>query len=200
MGKTKKSKRSWQECRKTIKHKWLRPFIFVEWLCERASGFLKKLAIFEILEYAGRLAIVVAVIFYFSESKDRQKAKHYQAWQVINSAQGKPGSGGRIDALQDLASDGVSLGAIDVSKAELQCVNLEQAYLWHANLSGVLNWQSIQTIEHANIYGIEDANAPKGFREWAIKKGAVNIEGGLEWIEARNKWIQAKDSNRQEEK
>ncbi len=39
----------------------------------------------------------MAVIFYFSESGDRLKQKHYQAWQVINTAQGKGGSGGRIE-------------------------------------------------------------------------------------------------------
>ena len=46
-----------------------------------------------------------AVIFYFTESGDRRKQKHYHAWQVINTAQGKNGSGGRIEALQELNED-----------------------------------------------------------------------------------------------
>ena len=53
--------------------------------------------------------MLLAVVSYFSESKDRIKQKHYQAWQVINSAQGKGGSGGRIDALEELHADGVPL-------------------------------------------------------------------------------------------
>src|SRR5262245_5889236 len=41
-----------------------------------------------------------------------RKAANYQAWQVINSAQGKGGSGGRIHALHDLISSGVSLAGV----------------------------------------------------------------------------------------
>ena len=37
-----------------------------------------------------------------------RKDANYQAWQVINSAQGKGGSGGRIDALADLVRNDVS--------------------------------------------------------------------------------------------
>jgi hypothetical protein len=62
---------------------------------------------------------LLAVVSYFSESKDRIKQKHYQAWQVINSAQGKGGSGGRIDALEELHADGVPLVGIDVNGAFL---------------------------------------------------------------------------------
>src|SRR5437867_1787758 len=39
---------------------------------------------------------------------EARKASNYQAWTVVNSAQGKGGSGGRIDALQDLNGNGVS--------------------------------------------------------------------------------------------
>ena len=41
------------------------------------------------------------LIFYFADQGGRLKQKHYQAWQVINTAQGKGGSGGplRIVAL-----------------------------------------------------------------------------------------------------
>ena len=70
---------------------------------------------------------------YFGESKDRIKQKHYQAWQVINSAQGKGGSGGRIDALEELHHDGVPLVGVDVSNAFLQGVDLNGANLLRAN-------------------------------------------------------------------
>ena len=40
---------------------------------------------------------------------ERVKQSHYAAWQLVNSAQGQIVSGGRIDALQDLNKDHVSL-------------------------------------------------------------------------------------------
>ncbi len=136
MEKAEKTKESWEERKTKIKHKWAVPFIFAEWLCERISYLLEQWAFLDILGQAGRLTILVAVIFYFAESDGRRKAKHYQAWQVINSAQGKVGSGGRIDALQDLNEDKVSLTGVDISKAYIPEINLTRADLHHANLTG----------------------------------------------------------------
>jgi hypothetical protein len=85
----------WKEVRKNIKHRWTTLFILIEWWCEWLSYVFSKLAFFEILEYAGRCAILVVVIFWFAERGERQKAKQYQAWQVINSAHGQKSSGGR---------------------------------------------------------------------------------------------------------
>jgi uncharacterized protein YjbI with pentapeptide repeats len=89
-----------------------------------------------VLEYLGTLSLLLAVISYFSESGDRVKQKHYQAWLVINSAQGKGGSGGRIDALEELHADGVPLVGVDVSDAFLQGIDLEGADLLRANFRG----------------------------------------------------------------
>jgi uncharacterized protein YjbI with pentapeptide repeats len=75
----------------------------------------------------------VAVIFYFADGPNRRKQKHYQAWQVINTAQGKGGSGGRVEALQELLADGVSLIGIDVSDAFLRNVELNGAQLVRSN-------------------------------------------------------------------
>jgi len=74
---------------------------------------------------------------------DAQRAvidSNYQAWQVINSAQGKGGSGGRIDALSDLLRNGVSLAGINLDGAWLEGVELPRATLvrsrlHHANLA-----------------------------------------------------------------
>jgi hypothetical protein len=119
MDKAEKTKESWPERRERIKH--------------RCAVF------FKILEYVGRVfavaSVIAAVILYFAESGDRRKAKHYQAWQVINSAQGKQGSGGRIDALQDLNQDKVSLAGVDISKAFLSNLNLEDADLAGADFA-----------------------------------------------------------------
>jgi len=114
---------------------WLWIPFFFEWVCEWIAYGFQRWAFLEVLEYVARLSVLVAVILFFLETDERRKAKHYQAWQVLNSAEGKGGSGGRIDALQDLAKDGVSLAGINLSDAVLPMVDLREANLIRANLS-----------------------------------------------------------------
>jgi len=98
---------------------------------------LSRWSFLDVLEYLGSFSVLVAVIFYFSESGDRLKQKHYQAWQVINTAQGKGGNGGRIEALQELDQDGVPLVGVDVAGAFLQGIRLPRASLLRADLNAV---------------------------------------------------------------
>jgi uncharacterized protein YjbI with pentapeptide repeats len=105
----------------------------MDWSCAWTAHFLSKWVLLEVLEYLGTFSILVAVIFYFTESGDRIKQKHYQAWQVINTAQGKGGSGGRLEALQELNADRVALVGIDLSDAFLHGVRLERADLSRSN-------------------------------------------------------------------
>ena len=79
--------------------------------------------------------MLIAVIFYFSESGNRIKQRHYKAWQVINTAQGKGGSGGRIEALEELNADRVPLVGVDAQGAFLMGLRLERAPLARANFS-----------------------------------------------------------------
>jgi hypothetical protein len=89
----------WSTQRDELRHYWLVPLLAIEWVFQWIAFVLSRWSFLEVLEYLGSFSILVAVIFYFSESGDRLKQKHYQAWQVINTAQGKGGSGGRIEAL-----------------------------------------------------------------------------------------------------
>ncbi len=114
----------------------LRPFITSERGLERFVNWLGSLAIFQLLEYAGRLTVLVAVIFYFVEAPERRKQAQYQAWQLINSAQGQTGSGGRIEALQDLNKNQVSLAGVAAPKAYLAEITLHRADLFDADLQG----------------------------------------------------------------
>jgi len=106
-----------------------------EWVWEWVAFALSNWRFLEVLEYLGSFSVLVGVIFYFSESGDRIKQRHYQAWQVINTAQGKGGSGGRIEALQELNEDKVPLVGVDVSSAFLQGLKLERASLIRADFS-----------------------------------------------------------------
>src|SRR4051812_32358129 len=124
----------WAILRISLKHRWLFPFRAFEWLWEWAAYGLSRWSFLEVLEYLGSFSVLVGVIFYFSESGDRVKQRHYQAWQVINTAQGKGGSGGRIEALQELNEDKTPLVGVDASSAFLQGVHLEHANLLRADM------------------------------------------------------------------
>jgi Pentapeptide repeats (8 copies) len=128
---------SWREQRRRSPSGWLVAFIGVEWVFDWIAYFLSRWKLLEVLEYLGSLSILVAAIFYFSEAGDRIKLKHYQAWQVVNTAQGKGGSGGRLEALQELNADRVPLVGVDVSGAYLQGLRLEKGSLVRANFSAV---------------------------------------------------------------
>ncbi len=116
---------------------WMLPFVAIEFPFEWLAYLLSRWSFLEVLDYMGSFSILIAVIFYFSESGDRLQQKHYQAWQVINTAQGKGGSGGRIEALQELNADGVPLVGVDVGGAFLQGVRLPGARLVRGNFNAV---------------------------------------------------------------
>ncbi len=230
----------WKVTRNELRHRWLLPLRALEWIFEWTAYGLSRWSFLEVLEYLGSLSVLVGVIFYFSESGDRIKQRHYQAWQVINTAQGKGGSGGRIEALQELNADKVSLVGVDASAAFLQGIHLEHATLLRADLSAAdlrgcvlrsadltyadlhsanfrgsnlqnailsnanltdadlvgsdltgaqlayadlssadlrntnlqgIAWQHIAAVKLTNIAGVK--NAPDGFRDWALKNGAI---------------------------
>jgi hypothetical protein len=124
---------------------WLKPFIAIDWVFNGMAHYLSRWVLLEVLEYLGTFSILIAAIFYFAESGDRVKQKHYQAWQVINTAQGKGGSGGRIDALQELNADKVPLVGIDLRDAFLQGINLDRADLSRSDFgSGDLRGSSLR--------------------------------------------------------
>src|SRR6266702_8725756 len=125
----------WKTLKAGLRHRWMVPFRAFEWLWEWVAYLLSHWSLLEVLEYLGSFSVLVGVIFYFSESGDRVKQRHYQAWQVINTAQGKGGSGGRIEALQELNEDGIPLVGVDVSSSFLQGLKLEHANLLRADFS-----------------------------------------------------------------
>ncbi len=241
----------WRELRAGIPYRWLEPIVFLDWLTQWAVYAMSHVSLLELLEYCGSFSILIAVIFYFMDGPERTKLKHYQAWQVINTAQGKGGSGGRTDALHELNEDHVPLVGVDVSDAFLQQVDLENAdlrrsdfhgadlrgahlsgasfdqadlvfanlrdaklmnvNLTHANftdadftgasltgatlqgttfdradlrnadLAGVQQWDHVASMKLANIHGVR--NAPDGFMDWAMKRGAVDTESDQAWAD-----------------
>lgn len=149
---------AWTLLRSGLKHRWLVPFRAFEWLWEWIAYGLSRWSFLEVLEYLGSFSVLVGVIFYFSESGDRVKQRHYQAWQVINTAQGKGGSGGRIDALQELNQDRIPLVGVDVSSAFLQGVHLGHANLLRADMSAADLRGSDLSSSNLSFADLHDAN------------------------------------------
>lgn len=125
----------WAFRRQQLKSRWIIALWAFEWFWEWVAYVLSNWSFLEALEYLSSFGVLIAVVFYFTESGDRIKQKHYQAWQVINTAQGKGGNGGRIDALQELNADRIPLVGVDVSGAFLQGIQLPGAHLSRSNFS-----------------------------------------------------------------
>jgi len=119
------------------------PFVLVEWLCRALVRFVQNTV--PGIVRVGAVAIAVWTFYnvylstkaYLYDAENRTKQKQYQAWQVINTAQGKAGQGGRIQALQDLNEDGVPLDRIDLTDAKLDSIQLPGARLAGAVLDNV---------------------------------------------------------------
>ncbi|MBV8070706.1 MAG: pentapeptide repeat-containing protein [Acidobacteriaceae bacterium] len=125
---------TWPQYSQQKNRGWARFFFRVEWFCEWAAWALSRWAFLEVLEYLSTLSVLVAVVYYFIDAPHRVRQVHYQAWQVINTSQGKGGSGGRIEALQQLNQDRISLTGVDAAGAFLQGVKLEGARMSRCDL------------------------------------------------------------------
>ena len=164
----------------------------MEWFVYR----LRSLALFDLLELAGRCTVLVVAIFWVLEADNRAKERHYRAWDLVNSARGSTGDGGRRDALQDLNKDGVRLGGapleraflprIDLKGADLLSANLQDAYLWSADLQGAdLSGANLQgtklTQEQLNAANGNDCTVlPDGLTRpahWSSSKGNEGQSG-----------------------
>lgn len=122
--------------------------------CQREMGSNAEL-VGAILALA---ALWVAVIELRQLSADQTRATQYQAWQAITLARGHPGSGGRLQALEDLNRRGVSLAGVDVSTdrepgaylagVKLPSGDLRGAGFWYADLS-------LSDLRETNLEGAE---------------------------------------------
>ncbi len=117
------------------------------------ATWLETLAFLKILDLLSKLGLLIAIITFMKEIPKRsenikleKKRTQYEAWRVVNSALDQTGSGGRIQALEDLNKDGVSLRGLTASKAYLAGIDLRKASLQEAKLQGV-NLESAQLQE-----------------------------------------------------
>jgi uncharacterized protein YjbI with pentapeptide repeats len=110
-----------------------------------------------LFDHVEALSILAGLIVFAVGIPEQKKRSHYEAWQVINSAQGQGGSGGRIMALQDLNRDRVSLAGLTADNADLRDINLDKADLRRANLSGAN--LSGASLKGASLFGANLSSA-----------------------------------------
>ncbi|MEM8613242.1 MAG: pentapeptide repeat-containing protein [Cyanobacteria bacterium P01_H01_bin.105] len=99
------------------------------------------------------IAILSAAAVYLKESPDRKDKKHYEAWQVVEKAEGRETSYSRYKALQDLNDDDVSLEGLDAPGADLCRIRLSRAKLKGANLIG--SDLSMADLSEANLVDVK---------------------------------------------
>jgi hypothetical protein len=124
----------WREWRRL--HKGVTALAFApEWASEWIVYWSRHWDLPRALELLGRFTLLVTIIAalwaYINGLQDQAriqrdtlKAKHYRAWELINSARGSPGDGGRRYALHDLAGDGISLAGVPLSSSTLPGLRL----------------------------------------------------------------------------
>ncbi|MEP0913053.1 pentapeptide repeat-containing protein [Leptolyngbya sp. GB1-A1] len=87
-----------------------------------------------LLDRADVIALVSGVMLYLREAPDRRQQRHLEAWKVIDSAAGLSTSYARIQALEELAEEGVPLDGLDGYQADLKRIQLREAVLVEADL------------------------------------------------------------------
>src|SRR5262245_11634194 len=127
------------------------------------------------LEHLSKYGILIAIgVFLWTWDAKRVES----AWEVLYSAHGQGGDGGRIKALELLNGKGKSLHGCDLSKAYLAGVRLGSADLTRADLSDV-------DLEHADLRGarLVGADLQRADLRGALLEGAdlsdTQLEGAL---------------------
>ena len=114
--------------------KWWLLTQWINWLIKFPKKIKVGTTIFlRLLEKGVLISLIVSLIGYYQEAPKRKRQTHYQAWEIINGAKGQPGSGGRIEALQELNKDQVSLRHVILDEADLSGINLNNALLIKAS-------------------------------------------------------------------
>lgn len=73
----------------------------------------------------------------------------------------------------------------DLREADLREADLTETDFRKANLQDLKEWERIKNITLANIHDIQDV--PEGFREWALKNGAVEEPDNEKWDQMKQK-------------
>ncbi|OYD98408.1 hypothetical protein CDG77_06370 [Nostoc sp. 'Peltigera membranacea cyanobiont' 213] len=158
--------------------------VIILFFSTQISDWLSNLAFIKILDAVSKLGILIGVTtFLFELPKQEKRAKaerrrtHFEYWKAIDaaSASSTVTSYARKIALEDLASEGVSLRNVDTPNADLRHIDLTGADLTGANLY------------KADLTGakLEGANLSKANLHGARLYGASLLNAKLESTDLR---------------
>jgi Pentapeptide repeats (8 copies) len=118
------------------------PLLWIDWACQWLAYLAGNLAVFRVLEYAGKLTVLIALIAWIADYPERQRTAIRGAWSVVNAK-----GGGRKDSLEYLAARQVDLKGlfggggdftgIGLKGRDLRWSDLEDANFEDAKLDGV---------------------------------------------------------------
>src|SRR5260370_26137730 len=95
------------------------PFQWIDWTCQWIAYLASNLAVFRVLEYAGKLTVLVALITWLADYPERQKTAIRTAWSVVDAK-----GGGRKDSLEYLANQKADLKGLYAGNGYFACVVL----------------------------------------------------------------------------
>ena len=152
----------------------------MEWAMEWVAFTLGRLAVFKVLEYAGRLTVIIAVLFYFLDRDERRRNAHSAAWQVINAAHGAS-AGGRIDAMEflceeDVSMDGLSAQFANLFNIDLRDAQLSKSDLHRANLSSADLTDADLSFADLSGANLGDANLSSAWLRLTNFRNARNLD------------------------
>jgi uncharacterized protein YjbI with pentapeptide repeats len=154
------------------------PGLWLDWACQWIAYWAGSLAVFRVLDYAGKLGILVALIFWVADYPERQRTAIRTAWAVVNEK-----GGGRKENLEYLAGHDVDLKGLngasgyfagivltnrDLSWSDLDNANFEDAKLDEAKLKGAM--LSGTNFKHASL-------SHAHFRYSRLYPSAPNLDG-----------------------
>ena len=157
------------------------------WLLEpvaaRAVDWFASLSLFALLEYVGRLAILLAIASFFVELPQRLKGGENDNWRAIEAARGKVHSHERVDAIEQLARRCVDLEGLASPQSDLAGLRLDRCFtlpgeaLLARLLPRAFSPRSV-TLTGADLTGsrLNDARMP-GARLESAKLSGANLSG-----------------------
>jgi len=145
MGKTEKPT-SWQKRKKEIKHKWLYPFIYFKWLCERLSYRLQEQPESEVKFNQEQYELL-------KRCSDKKDMTEWNEWREKNKD-------------EPIYLQCAELTGANLENANLEEANLEEAILKKANLQGSNLLETnfnLANLEEANLEKVDLAGASLSF-------------------------------------
>ncbi|WP_353735012.1 pentapeptide repeat-containing protein [Okeania sp. SIO2C2] len=106
----------------------------IEKFVEDIDYLLTNFAILNVVGLLANITLIVSLVSWFTERKERKEERHFSTWSIINEGQGDK-SGVVKTAVERLNQEGFSLSGLQLNKTNLHDANLIGARLFQANFS-----------------------------------------------------------------